>query len=135
MVPVTGTVRFDGELLQPERGFARVIFYPDTTASELLSKGDADNPKAGRVATGDIKPDGTYSLSTYEPGDGLAIGSYSIAVVLLADLPSVAARAKKGKDGGLPARYTKAATSGFKLTVEPTDSSKVLDLDLVSTAK
>jgi hypothetical protein len=132
MVPVSGTVTLDGETLQPERGAGRVIFYPNTTAQELLAKGDADNPDAGRMAVGDIKPDGTYSVSTYQPGDGLAVGSYSVAVVLLADSPGTPARAKKGKDGGLPAKYSSAQTSGFVFTADPSDSSRTLDLELES---
>jgi hypothetical protein len=132
MVPVSGTVTLDGETLVPEGGKGRVIFSPVVSAKDLLAKGDPDNPEAGRMAIGDIQPDGSYTVSTSQPGDGLAIGSYSVAVTLLADSPGVPARAKAGKDGGLPTKYTRAETSGFLFTVMPDDSSRTLDLALES---
>jgi hypothetical protein len=32
----------------------------------------------GKPATGEISSDGTYSLSTYEPGDGAAVGRHRV---------------------------------------------------------
>jgi len=37
-------------------------------------------PKEGRSATGRIQPDGTYCLTTFEPGDGAVIGQHKVTI-------------------------------------------------------
>ena len=37
-------------------------------------------PATGPGAVGEIMPDGTYTLTTYRPGDGAAIGTHSVAI-------------------------------------------------------
>jgi hypothetical protein len=38
------------------------------------------HPPAGRPATGVIKPDGTFELSTFEPADGALLGSHRVTI-------------------------------------------------------
>jgi hypothetical protein len=37
-------------------------------------------PEKGRAATGQIGPDGTYSLTTFKPGDGALLGKHRVTI-------------------------------------------------------
>jgi hypothetical protein len=69
---VQGKVTFKGEPLK----YGTVSFVPDA------SKGN-DGP----IATGNIKSDGTYILSTDEGGDGALVGHHRISIVGLDPAP------------------------------------------------
>src|SRR5262245_13535620 len=60
--PVQGVVTLDG---QPLTTGGSVVFQPQGT---------------GKMATGQIASDGTFTLSTYVSGDGAAIGKHSVMV-------------------------------------------------------
>lgn len=60
LAPVRGTISVDGMPLKD----GHVMFYP----------------KKGRPAAAKIKPDGTYVLKTYNPGDGAIVGDYRVTV-------------------------------------------------------
>ncbi len=77
---VQGKVTYKGEPVK----FGTVSFVPDA------SKG-SDGP----IATGTIKSDGTYILSTDEGGDGALVGHHKISVVGLDPTPVT-------KDGDKP---------------------------------
>ncbi len=66
--PVTGQVLYDGK---PAAG-VQVFFYPLDTARP---KGAEMNPHA---VTG---PDGTFAVTTYEPGDGVPEGRYKVTLL------------------------------------------------------
>ena len=57
---VTGKVTFNGKPV-PE---GTVTFYPET----------------GRSATGRIQPDGTYTLTTFDEGDGAIVGPHEVTI-------------------------------------------------------
>ena len=57
---VTGKVTFNGKPV-PE---GTVTFYPQT----------------GRSASGRIQPDGTYTLTTFDEGDGAIVGSHEVTI-------------------------------------------------------
>jgi hypothetical protein len=42
-------------------------------------------PESGPAASGEIQPDGTYTLTTYKPGDGAAEGKYKVVIVAMQD--------------------------------------------------
>ena len=69
---VQGKVTYKGEPVK----FGTVSFVPDA------SKG-TDGP----IAMGNIKDDGTYVLSTSDPGDGAVVGHHKISVVGLDPTP------------------------------------------------
>lgn len=78
-------------------------------------------PTDNRPATGKINPsDGTFTLTTFESGDGVVPGEHKVAVWANALGP-----------GGqainlLPTEYSDAATSGLTIVVDkPTDSLKI----------
>lgn len=60
LVPVTGVVTMDGEPVTE----GRIEFFP----------------QSGRPASGVIRSDGRYSLTTYESGDGAKPGEYVVTV-------------------------------------------------------
>ena len=60
MAPVVGTVTVNGEPIK----LGTIMFYPSS----------------GRPATGQIGSDGTYSLTTLEPGDGAPPGEYVVTI-------------------------------------------------------
>jgi hypothetical protein len=69
---VQGKVTYKGEPLK----YGTVSFVPDA------SKGNS-----GPIATGSIKEDGTYILSTDEGGDGALVGHHKISIIGLDPAP------------------------------------------------
>lgn len=61
--PVKGTVIYKGE---PMKGGGSILFMPTI--------------EGGKEASGTIEQDGTFTLKTYEDGDGAAAGQYRIVV-------------------------------------------------------
>ena len=61
-LPVKGTVTLNGKPLTK----GHVIFEPDG---------------AGKEATGDIQPDGSFVLTTYQKDDGAVIGNHRVSIM------------------------------------------------------
>ena len=59
-VPVSGKVSYNGTPLE----FGSVMFQPPS----------------GQPALGEIQSDGTFSLSTYRPGDGAVVGRHKVRI-------------------------------------------------------
>ena len=97
-VPVKGSVMFKGK---PLAG-GTVRFEPED---------------GGREAAGNIEPDGTFTLTTFESADGAVAGKHRVAVDPPADKPK-----------SLPAKYKSAASSGIVLEVTPDKTEYVVDL-------
>jgi hypothetical protein len=131
--PVKGTVTYNGQSLSK----GSVTFLPDDSA--------------GRGATGEIK-NGSYSMMTQTPGDGVFPGSYSVTVSdptvdfsaaeeetkkkleklnlapsAIPDQVSVAKAYTSAKQG-VPAKYGQIATSGLKFTVKPESNTFNIEL-------
>ena len=62
--PVKGKVTFNGK---PMAGGGAISFVP------LVNQ-------KGKTAGGEIKPDGTYEMSTYKPGDGSMVGEFRVVI-------------------------------------------------------
>ncbi len=97
-VPVKGTVTYKGK---PLTG-GTIRFEPED---------------GGREASGNIEPDGSFSLSTFGSADGAVAGTHKVAV----EPPS-------GQPKALPAKYKSAASSGIVLEVSPGKTEYVVDL-------
>src|SRR5262245_8365201 len=102
--PATGVVTWNGE---PLAG-ALLVFHPITALS-----GPDEEPVP--VPGANSHDDGTFTVSTYLPGDGLPEGDYRVTV-------SCEDRgAEKAKDDDypemLPARYQNPATSGLAVSI------------------
>src|SRR4051794_30930832 len=65
---VSGTVRVDGK--------------PITQGTIMFAPAD------GKAAVGSIGPDGTYVLTTYQMGDGAAVGSHRVSILATVVGPS-----------------------------------------------
>lgn len=82
----------------------------------------------GPPATGEIQPDGTYSLKTYDPGDGAVLGNHTVAVTAM-DLPAGTPEDPVAAPTMLvPAEFGNPSTSG--LTAEVAEGDNALDFDL-----
>ena len=105
MVKVSGTVKFrDGTALPvPERaqgGSATIRFEPADMEAEPV---DPNRPR--KPASGAIKPDGSYELTTVK-GDGVIPGRYKVAVTVLG-------KSANPSFSLIPQRYGNPETSGF----------------------
>jgi hypothetical protein len=80
----------------------------------------------GRVATGDIQPDGTFELTTFKKADGVAPGRHRVAVSGTGSTPAGVANAKKAKEL-VPIKYTQPETSKIVTEVSKDNTEVVVD--------
>ncbi len=78
---------------------------------------DSESDSQRTVARGKINPDGSFSLSTFEPGDGALPGKYKVIVQQMV----IAEGFKKGHQHGprVPSRYAEYGNSGLTAEVKP----------------
>lgn len=97
--PVSGLVRFNGKPLAT----GTVTFVPPH----------------GRAATGPIRSDGTFELSTYSSGDGAIIGKNKVAIwVIRSDANTSAGPEQEGNIMVIPPHYATAEGSGLEFEVK-----------------
>ena len=100
VMPVSGRVTFDGKPL----GFGSVMIQPT----------------AGPAARGTIGTDGSFTVSTFAPGDGAIIGPATVRVACYEQqrpgTPPPAGELAIGKSL-IPEKYTQFATSGIAVTI------------------
>lgn len=116
VVPVSGTVEYKGQPL----------------ANGIVTFSPAD-PKTGRPAQADIKPNGTFQLSTFVPGDGILAGDYAVSITSSIKGTEPLERDKGTGIGGksaIPEKYNDPKTSGLKETIEPGEPRNDVLLDL-----
>lgn len=90
-------------------------------------------PVAGQPASGEIAPDGSFTLSRHAPADGVPAGTYRVSV--LAYDPQASTQSEEQLL--VPLKYTRFGTSGIEFTVftgnvEPVVISLVSDEDTAS---
>jgi hypothetical protein len=79
-------------------------------------------PATGRAATGQTAADGTFTLSTYRPGDGAIIGHHHVTVIARetgdgqTDRPGAPGIELPGKSL-IPEKYGNTGTSGLEFDV------------------
>jgi len=96
-VAVSGQVLIDGKPLT--RGFVRFV------------------PTGARPASGEIAPDGRFTLMTFEPGDGAVTGTHAVSVIAVEQLNDTTRR------WHAPKKYADPKTSRLTTTIDgPTDS-------------
>ena len=71
--------------------------------------------------------DGAYSATTYDPGDGLLPGSYTVAIECYETPPNMDGKPVKSY---IDEKYLVPATSGFELVVELGSRPVSFDIDL-----
>ncbi len=107
-VPIRGQVTYQGKPLSQ----GTIMYVPRDRA-------------AGRQARGEIKSDGSFELTTFQPGDGALIGDYDIAIVSLKAHPGEPSREEIEAMGGIiqrgsaiPERYGDPSSSGLSDSVD-----------------
>jgi hypothetical protein len=96
-VPVAGKVLIDGKPV----GIGAVRFTP------------AD----GRPATGELGPDGSFRLTTFDLADGAVVGTHTVTIHSTEELSPTQLR------WNVPKKYQMAGTSGLTQKIDgPTDS-------------
>lgn len=115
-VPVSGRVTFDGG---PPPGPGTVYFLPQEAADGFPS----------RPATGDFDAQGQYLAKTFDPGDGLMPGKYTMHIECWQTPPNMEGKPVKSF---VPSKYQSAATSGFAVEITAELPSKQVDFNVVT---
>jgi hypothetical protein len=86
-------------------------------------------PEQGPAATGEIRPDGTYSLGTYGTNDGAVLGNHKVSITAIADMGDMLPEAQSPTPPPLvPQKYLSHESSG--LVVEVKSGTNEVDFDL-----
>jgi hypothetical protein len=94
-LPVTGTIKDkDGTVVAAQQG-GKVLFMPI---------------EAGKAATGSVEADGTFTMMTESPGDGMQPGKYKVVLQLWKDY--------RAGTLAVPDTYGDAATTPLEATVD-----------------
>lgn len=115
-ISLTGKVTFDGAA-PPGPG---IVYLLPSEAAEGFPL---------RPATGDFGADGTYTVTTFKPGDGLMPGKYKVYIECWETPPNMDGKPVKSF---VPTKYQNAETSGFEIDVTPDAASQTKDFDVVT---
>jgi hypothetical protein len=121
LAKVRGKVTYNGQPVTK----GSVIFTPD------LGKGG----QTGQVAVGQLESDGSFTLTTFDTGDGAILGQHIVTVEARGE--DINTLNKPKADGTIayvlpkptvPAKYTNPTSSPLRHTVEAKDNEFVIDL-------
>jgi hypothetical protein len=102
-IPVKGVVTLGGG---PWPTGGTITFSPVASSGPL------------RPAAGAFKPDGTFVVTSFKPGDGLTPGKYEISVECWAALPEMSPTgAPSPGKSAVPEKFRSGKTSGWVLEV------------------
>ena len=114
-----------------------------TRQGQPLTKGTVNylpvDAQTGHPATGEIQPDGTYTLTTKDPGDGALVGDYRVTINLVevddsrlekmpGGIPRLDQPNKVQVKSLVPPKFSDPGQTGLKAKVE--SHSNTVDLDL-----
>jgi hypothetical protein len=86
-------------------------------------------PADGRSATGEIEPDGSYTLTTYRKGDGAILGQHKVVIVAMEKTSNRLPEARNPLPPSIiPLKYTSLATSDLRADVK--DQENTIDFKL-----
>jgi hypothetical protein len=107
--PVRGQVLYEGQLTP----HALVVFHP-------VAPQDGNTP----LPRGEVAEDGTFTLSTYQPGDGAPAGEYFVTVEwwLSSAWPDLTQADDAPPTNRLPQRYSQAGASGIRVRINEGDN-------------
>ena len=95
LLQVTGTVKnADGSAVAAPQG-GTILFLPNG---------------GGEAASGDVKEDGSFTMMTKQPGDGVKAGNYKVVLQLWKDY--------RAGTLAVPKKYGDASTTPLKATVD-----------------
>ena len=76
-------------------------------------------PASGPSATGELQPDGSYTLTTYRKGDGAVPGRHTVVIVAMQDMSDRLPEQRNPLPPPIvPVRYTSLATSDLRAEVK-----------------
>jgi hypothetical protein len=78
-----------------------------------------ENAAANTSAQGQIKPDGSFTLTTNTPDDGALPGEHRVAIIEVGRKPLGGPDASLMAPGAMDARFSDPNTSGLTANVEP----------------
>jgi hypothetical protein len=95
--------------------------------------------QSGQSATGEIGPDGSYTLTTFENGDGAVLGEHSVLIMAREEDPAITghgmpipnAQGKlkiKPAKSLVPEKYATATNSPLRFTVQEGSNNNDIDL-------
>lgn len=91
-------------------------------------------PDGGTCATGEIGPDGSYTLTTFRPGDGAILGKHKVVISALQDMSDQAVEAwSKLPPPIIPPKYMNLATTDLQAEVK--DGENTINFDLPEEVK
>jgi len=91
-------------------------------------------PDSGPTATGEIKPDGSYTLTTFRSGDGAVLGKHTVVIVAMQDTSDRLPEARTPLPPPIiPLKYTSSATSDLRAEIKP--GRNTCDFELVDDKK
>jgi hypothetical protein len=110
----------------------KVVWSDGTPAAELAQGQIVFESNALKTsARGEIKPDGSFVLSTYSNDDGVPPGEYQIIVLE----HRIAAEGKAAPPPHLDPKYTSASTSGITATVVAGNNPITITLERLKNGK
>jgi len=104
--PVEGVVYYDGDPLH----VGTVTFLPE---------------EEGPYATGTIRPDGTFTMTTYDEGDGAILGKHRVMISAISEGTGLPEDPIGEPILLIPERYGSDKSSGLSATVEDIDVNKI----------
>lgn len=108
---------------------------PVTSGEVIFTPATGKGNETGHVATGKIASDGSYSLGTFDPGDGAVLGEHVVTVQVLDQKAEDMGKMKP--DGTfdyvlpksvVPQKYASVGTSPLRCKVE--ESGTRFDIDM-----
>ena len=128
-----------GDDLAPRYGVSGQV----TRLGKPLTKGTISflpvDAARGRAATGEIQPDGSYTLMTQDPGDGAMAGDYLVTVTVVdvddsklermpGGMPRLDQPQKVQVKSLIPSKFSDPSKTDLKAKVEPHSNSLKFDL-------
>ncbi len=121
LVPVRGRVTLDGGPW-PKEG--TITFTPDGAVE--VSDATESRPGSGKFGT-----DGSFTVGSFEPGDGLFPGQYQVGIECLDSEPGMDNQGRMvGGKSVIPSKFRSGATSGLLFIVKPGARNTVATLDV-----
>jgi hypothetical protein len=109
---------------------------PVTSGSVMFTPVGGSSGDAARIATGQLESDGTFTLTTFDTGDGAVLGQHVVTIEARGSMEQLKKMNLKA-DGSIayklpkpsvPEKYTKTDSSPLKFTVEKGKNSFKIEL-------
>ena len=121
LVPVSGRVTLDGG---PWPKGGTITFTP---AGGVVGS----DPTQSRPGSGKFDADGSFTVGSFEPDDGLFPGSYQVGIECLDAEPGMDNKGRMvGGKSLIPTKFQSGKTSGLTFVVKPGENSAVASLDV-----